>query len=81
MNRPTRDAQFLTFTRGLVAPAPVNTDQIEIMEAEARKVWPGMSERGSLRVLARRDGDCIYMWGDAEISRNEAARRALGRAF
>jgi hypothetical protein len=76
-----RDKQFLSFTRGLVAPAPVNTVPLEQMEAEARTVWPGLSERGSLRVLARRDGDCIYMWGDCEISRNEAARRALGRAF
>jgi hypothetical protein len=77
MNRPTRDAQFLNFTRGLVAPAPVNTAPLEVMEAEARRVWPGISERGSLRVLARRDGDFIYEWGNATVSRHEASIRAI----
>jgi hypothetical protein len=71
MNRPTRDAQFLNFARGLVAP-------LDALEAEAR--FKGWADNGRLFVIHRTDGSFVYQFGDAEISRREAALRAKGRA-
>jgi hypothetical protein len=91
VNRPTRDRQFLSFTRGLLHPV-VDTTALEVLEAEARKIWPNMAVAPSgLRVLHRVPYNSVtaqfsdppsfsYQWGDAEISRTEAALRAVGRA-
>lgn len=49
---------------------------LEILETEARKIWPSGAERGSLYVLARQDGSFVYEWGNSEVSRREAALRA-----
>jgi hypothetical protein len=81
-----RDRQFLNFTRGLVQPAAVDMAPLEQLEAKARAIWPSGAETGPLYVLHRpavhsaHQGGFIYQWGDAEISRTEAARRASGRA-
>jgi hypothetical protein len=86
MNRPERDRQFLDFTRGLVQPAAVDMGPLESLEAQARAIWPSGAETGPLYVLHRpavhsaHQGGFSYQWGNAEISRTEAARRALGRA-
>jgi hypothetical protein len=75
-----RDKQFLSFARGLVAPAPVDMEPLEHMEAEARASKWRSAERGSLYVLCRPDGSFSYQFGNAEISRREAALRVVGRA-
>ena len=75
-----RHEHFKDFVTGLVAPAPVDMAPLEILEAKAREIWPhGGAWSGPLYVICRGDG-FSYAWGDAEISRTEAARRALGRA-
>ncbi len=48
---------------------------LDVLETEARKIWPAGAERGSLYVLHAGGDDFIYQWGDAMVSRNEAARR------
>jgi hypothetical protein len=80
MNRPQRDRQFMGFLTGLVQPSAVDTAPLEQLEAKARAIWPRPAETGPLYVLRRPGGGFLYAWGDAEISRNEAARRALGRS-
>jgi hypothetical protein len=77
MNRPQRDSNFLEAMRGLVQPAPVDMAPLEQLEAKANE--SGFVEAGSLCVWRRKE-DLRYFWGDAEISRTEAARRAIGRA-
>jgi hypothetical protein len=76
MNR--RDAQFLTFTRGLVAPAPVDMGPLDALEAKARA--NGWADNGRLIVIARDDGSFVYQFGDVMVSRREAALRVVGRA-
>jgi hypothetical protein len=68
------------FVTGLVKAAAVDMAPIEKLEARARAIWPHPAETGPLYVLRRPGGGFLYAWGDAEISRTEAARRALGRA-
>jgi hypothetical protein len=80
MNRPTRDAQFLTFTRGLVAPAPVDMGPLDALEAKARASNFRIADNGSLLVIARADGSYAYQFGDVMVSRREAALRVQGRA-
>jgi hypothetical protein len=53
---------------------------LDALEAEARASKWRSAERGSLYVLAKPDGSFSYQWGDASISRREAALRAQGRA-
>jgi hypothetical protein len=53
---------------------------LDALEAEARASRWRSAERGSLYVLCRTDGSFSYQWGDASISRREAALRAQGRA-
>lgn len=48
---------------------------LELLEAEARKIWPQGAERGSLYVIKQGDG-FSYQWGNSEVSRREAALRA-----
>jgi hypothetical protein len=74
-----RDKQFLTFARGLVQPAPVDTAPLDALEQEARA--KGWADNGRLFVIHRTDGSFIYQFGNAEISRREAALRIVGRAY
>jgi hypothetical protein len=53
---------------------------LDALEAEARASKWRSAERGSLYVLAKPDGSFSYQWGNAEISRREAALRVVGRA-
>jgi hypothetical protein len=53
---------------------------LDALEAEARTSKWRSAERGSLYVLAKPDGSFSYQWGNAEISRREAALRVVGRA-
>jgi hypothetical protein len=53
---------------------------LDALEAEARASKWRSAERGSLYVLAKPDGSFSYQFGDAEISRREAALRVVGRA-
>jgi hypothetical protein len=53
---------------------------LELLEAEARASKWRSAERGSLYVLCRPDGSFSYQFGNAEISRREAALRVVGRA-
>jgi hypothetical protein len=53
---------------------------LDALEAEARNSKWRSAERGSLYVLAKPDGSFSYQWGNAEISRREAALRVVGRA-
>jgi hypothetical protein len=53
---------------------------LDALEAEARASKWRSAERGSLYVLARPDGSFSYQFGNAEISRREAALRVVGRA-
>ena len=75
-----RHEHFKDFVSGLVQPAAVDMGPLEQLEAKARALWPHPAETGPLYVLRRPGGGFLYAWGDAEISRTEAARRALGRA-
>jgi hypothetical protein len=74
-----RHEHFKDFVASLVQPAAVDMGPLEQIEAKARAIWPRAAETGPLYVL-RRGGGFFYAWGDAEISRTEAARRALGRS-
>jgi hypothetical protein len=53
---------------------------LDALEAEARASAWRSAERGSLYVLCRPDGSFSYQFGNAEISRREAALRVQGRA-
>jgi hypothetical protein len=53
---------------------------LDALEAEARASKWRSAERGSLYVLCRPDGSFSYQFGNAEISRREAALRVVGRA-
>jgi hypothetical protein len=75
-----RHEHFKDFVTGLVKAAAVDMAPLEALEAKARATWPKPAETGPLYVLRRPGGGFLYAWGDAEISRTEAARRALGRS-
>jgi hypothetical protein len=51
---------------------------LDALEAEAR--FKGWADNGRLFVIHRTDGSFVYQFGDAEISRREAALRVVGRA-
>ncbi len=52
---------------------------IDILEADARRVWPDMSRAGSLFVLHRGGDDFLYQWGASSVSRACAVRKLAGR--
>jgi hypothetical protein len=51
---------------------------LDALEAEARA--KGWADNGRLFVIHRTDGSFVYQFGNAEISRREAALRVVGRA-
>jgi hypothetical protein len=51
---------------------------LDALEAEAR--FKGWADNGRLFVIHRTDGSFVYQFGNAEISRREAALRVVGRA-
>lgn len=50
---------------------------LDVLETEARNIWPQGAQRGSLFVLwlGAPTARFSYQWGDCEIARSEAARR------
>jgi len=58
----------------------LNSLALAAVEHEACRIYPRHAERNGLYVLARRNGSFSYEWGNASISRREAALRLAGRA-
>lgn len=52
---------------------------LDILEADARRLWPDMAQVGSLHVLYQAPGGFSYQWGGSCVSRECAVRKLDGR--